>query len=66
MDSFRSQYGVEDRVDLLAMTALQFASVAATTPPAGAVAPQEVWHEEQRKEIEQLLDRVQTALESRS
>jgi cell division protein ZapA len=66
MESFRSQYGVEDRVDLLAMTALQFASVATTTPPSGAGAPQEVWPAEQRQEIEQLLARVQTALESRS
>jgi hypothetical protein len=53
-------------VDLLAMTALQFASVATTTPPSSAVAPQEVWPAEQRQEIEQLLARVQTALESRS
>ena len=66
MESFRSQYGVEDRVDLLAMTALQFASVVATSSSADAALPQEVWPEAQRREIEQLLHRIQDALGSRS
>lgn len=66
MESFRSQYGVEDRVDLLAMTALQFASAVSTTPPAAAESPEAGLPAEQREVLEQLLERIQTALAPRS
>ena len=58
----KAQYAISDRIDLMAMAALQIAVQAQSgaTPSAPAAAPASDWPKEQ---VEDLLQRIQSALD---
>ena len=58
----KAQYAISDRIDLMAMAALQIAVQAQSgaTPSAPAAAPASDWPQ---KQVEDLLQRIQSALD---
>lgn len=61
---FRAQYGVDDPVDLLAMSALQWATKALHMEAQASEQTAEVLSEDETRRVADLLERLKAAVES--